>query len=307
MEQCMLVFVTTTEHAYTHEQVVQAATDLEARVVSYETLLAQRLPEPATYVFTDMDRLSPPDLMRAAHCFRQLRTRGMHALNDPAKSRSRAGLLRDLFRAGINSFNAYRVEEGSTPNRWPVFLRVEGSHGFPSSDLLHSPAEFAAAVAQAVNQGAPLSLLIAIEYAAQPMHPRLFRKLSVFRIGQSSVAHWCVHEDRWLVKYGRKGIAPPALYEDELRIVTQNPYWPELRRAFEIAGLDYSRADFGLVDGKVQVYEINTNPNITFETTHPSPQREESYRIFKNSYLAALRALPRANLAQTRGRAVSRY
>jgi hypothetical protein len=54
MEQSMLVFVTTAEHAYAHEQVVQAATDLETRVISYETLLAQRLPEPATYVFTGL-------------------------------------------------------------------------------------------------------------------------------------------------------------------------------------------------------------------------------------------------------------
>jgi hypothetical protein len=54
----MLVFVTTAEHAHTHEQVVQAATDPEIRVISYETLLAQRLPAHATYVFIDMDRLS---------------------------------------------------------------------------------------------------------------------------------------------------------------------------------------------------------------------------------------------------------
>jgi hypothetical protein len=100
----------------------------------------------------------------------------MAALNDPAKSRSRAGLLRSLNSAGINSFNAYRIEEGREPERWPVFLRTEGSHSYPTSDLLHS--------------------------------------------------------------------------------------------------------------------------------THPSPQREESYRVFKNSYQAALRALPRARFAQTRGRAV---
>jgi hypothetical protein len=300
----MLVFVTTAEHAYTHEQVVQAAMDLEIRVISYETLLAQRLPAHATYVFTDMDRLSWADLRRAARCFRGLRARGMAVLNDPAKSRSRAGLLRALNSAGINSFNAYRIEEGREPERWPVFLRTEGSHSYPTSDLLHSPAELSAAISRTVERGTPLSTLIVIEYAAQPVRPRLFRKLALFRIGHSSVAHTCVHDDRWLVKYGRKGIAPPELYADELRIVTQNPYWPELRRAFEIAGLDYGRVDFGLVDGKVQVYEINSNPNVTFSTTHPSPHREDSYRIFRNNYLAALRALPRANLAQTRGRAV---
>lgn len=290
----MIVFVTTAEHAYTHEQVVRSATDFEARVMSYETLFDARGLVRATYVFTDMDRLSPSDLMRAGRCFRQLQARGIRVSNDPARFHSRAGLLRRLYRLGINGFNAYRVEENCKPGRWPVFLRAEGAHGYPVSDLLHNPREIAAAVSRALNRGIPLSALIVIEYAAEPVQPGLFRKLSLFHIGGQSVAHTCVHEDRWIVKYGKKGIASEELYRDELRIVTDNPYWPGLQRVFEVGAIDYGRVDFGLVGGKVQVYEINTNPQVKFYTEHPSPLRMQSYREFKDNYLAALRMLDSA-------------
>lgn len=286
----MIIFVTTVEHAYTHEQVVRATTDMKIRVMNYESLFRQRSPY-ATYVFTDLDRLSPANLVRAGRCFQHLRNGGSRVLNDPARWLSRAGLLRRLYQLGINSFDAYRVEEGCEPRRWPVFLRTEGDHGHPLSDLLHTSDEVNAAVNQAVKQGVPISALIIVEYAAEQISPGLFRKLSLFRIGTESVAATCVHDDQWLVKYGKKGVATDELYQDELRIVSTNPYWPKLQRVFEVANIDYGRVDFGLVAGKVQIYEINTNPNINFASEHPSELRLDSYRQFRANYLATLRMI----------------
>jgi len=53
----------------------------------------------------------------------------------------------------------------------------------------------------------------------------------------------------------------PELYDEELRIVRENPYGSAVAAAFELAGIEYGRADFGLVDSKVQLYEINSNPH----------------------------------------------
>jgi hypothetical protein len=287
----MIVFVTTAKHGYTHEQVARQAAGFEVGVTNYESLLRQQRFSKATYVFTDMDRLSPSSLEAAALCFRRLQSCGMRVLNDPAQFHTRTGLLRRLHTLGINRFNAYRVEEHCEPQRWPVFVRTEGDHRHPVSDLLHTPQELAAAIQQAMNQGVPRSALIIVEYAGEPVRPGLFRKLSVFRIGAGSVAYLCAHDDRWLVKYGKTGIAPEELYRDELRIVSDNPYWPDLQRAFEIAAIDYGRVDFGLVGGSVQVYEINTNPQLKFPTEHPSAFRLDSYRVFKANYFTALRAL----------------
>jgi hypothetical protein len=242
----------------------------------------------ATYVFTDLDRLPLWRVRQAAMIYRQLREGGARVLNDPARVPSRFGLLRGLYRRGINSFNAYRVEEGLIPQRWPVFLRSEGEHTAPLSGLMQDWDQVRRAVDAAVTNGAPVTSLLLVEYAAEPVAPGLFRKLSVFRIGDTYFAAHCVHEGSWLVKYGAKGIASPELYQDELRLIRENPFEAALKPAFELARIEYGRADFGLVDGKVEIYEINTNPHVEFPTEHPSPFRVESYPMFRDKFYEAL-------------------
>ena len=130
-----------------------------------------------------------------------------------------------------------------------------------------------------------------VEYMAEPIRPGLFRKLSCFRIGSASIAHTCVHDTKWVAKTGQLGIATPDLYDDELRIVRDNPYGPSVAAAFDIGAIDYGRVDFGLVGGEAQIYEINTNPTMSFDDPHPSAVRVEASRIFKQKYFAALKAI----------------
>lgn len=287
----MIVFVHTTEHSYTHKAVVDAEKPARVEVVTYETLLKAKTVPRATFVFTDLDRLSLWELRLAGLTFRNMRAQGLRVLNDPARVLSRWGLLRALNLAGINGFDAYRVEESVRPKRWPVFLRAEGAHLGPMSDLLHDWSQVVAEIERAVVRGAPLTGLLIVEYAAEPVLPGVFRKFASFRMGPAGFAHVCVHDDHWVAKSGKLGVATPALYEEEQQVVRENPYGSQLARAFDIAGVDYGRADFGLVRGKVQIYEINTNPDMGFEHEHPSPIREETHRIFARNYIASLAAI----------------
>jgi hypothetical protein len=284
----MIVFVHTTEHSYTHKPVVEAEKLTKVEVVTYDTLLGAKAVPRATYVFTDMDRLSLWQLRLAALTFRRMRQQGMRVLNDPARVLSRWGLLRRLHLAGINGFNAYRVEEGVQPARWPVFLRAEGAHLGPISGLLSDWEQVAAEIERAVAKGAPRTGLLIVEYAAEPLLPGLYRKFGSFRIGQTAFAHLCVDDNQWIAKTGRRDVTPPELYVEERRVVRDNPFGPQLARVFEMAGVDYGRVDFGLMHGRVQVYEINTNPEVVFGNDHPSPVRQEAYRIFRQNYLDAL-------------------
>jgi hypothetical protein len=290
VDQPRLTYLVSPRGVRTHRAVVRASRHAQVAILTYdEALQCARLPA-ATYVFTDMDRLSPPQLKLASALYTHLRAHGLSVLNNPARAMSRAGLLRALHDAGINQFNAYRVEDNVRPERWPVFVRAEGSHTAPVSGLLESWDAVRTAVDAAIESGIPVSSMIIIEYAAEPVRPGLFRKLAGFRFGNADFAHNCVHEDNWLVKYGQLGSATPELYRDDLRIVSENPYAEDVARAFDIARIDYGRADFGLVNGKVQVYEINTNPTVAFPAQHPSRDRIEAYAIFRRNYLAALDA-----------------
>jgi len=212
-------------------------------------------------------------------------------LNDPAAFRTRWGLLRALHEAGINDFNAYRADEALRPSRYPVFIRRDHGHRAPLSDLLPDWDATRRAIDAAVADGVPHSRILIVEYAAEPAEPDLFRKLSVARVGDRYTPQLCGHDDNWLVKRGKRGGASEALYEDENRIVRENPFAEELAPAFDLAGLDYGRADFGLVGGRVQVYEINSNPHLPTAAPHPVPLRVETQRLAWEQLRAALNAL----------------
>ena len=89
----MVIFLVTPDHAYTHKQVVTHAVDIQVNIVSYQTAFSSQALPWATYVFTDLDRLSFVELQAAAALYRCLKSSGMNVLNDPARVPSRYGLL----------------------------------------------------------------------------------------------------------------------------------------------------------------------------------------------------------------------
>ncbi len=287
----MIVFLTTRAHDYTVRHLIGAAPGLEVRIFNYASVQGQRQLPRATYIFTDLDRLPTELLNMSARLYIQLRDQGVRVLNNPAHVLSRYGLLRALFLNGMNRFNAYQVEEGVMPQHWPVFLRTDGTHEGPLPQLYNNTRDLEAGIDSAVAQGLPRSRLLIVEFMAEPARPGLYRKLSCFRVGTASVAHTCVHDTDWIAKQGKLGITPPDLYDDESRIVRDNPYGAAVGRAFEIAGIEYGQIDFGIVGGEIQTYEINTNPHVKLDAEHPSPVRVESLRMFARNFFGALKAI----------------
>jgi hypothetical protein len=162
------------------------------------------------------------------------------------------------------------------------------------TDLLNSARELENAITAAVDGGTPIENLVVVEFAAEPVRSGLYRKLAAFRIGDRIVPTISAHDTVWLAKIGQLGIAGEALYRDELTLVQTNPFAEHLTKAFEIAGIEYGRADFGIYKGRIQIYEINTNPMIDGPRPHPFAARRESTRLCWEKYLEALRALDSA-------------
>jgi hypothetical protein len=260
------------------------------RLWTYDAAFCRRFFPRGTYVFTDIDRLGYADLELASRLYLQLRDAGARVLNNPATLRKRYALLRALYRSGLNSFNAYTADELPETMRFPVFVRRPQGHGGPLSGLLNSRAEVVEAIDRATASGFPRENLIVIEYAAEPIQG-VFRKLSAFKMGSEIIPHISGHDTNWLVKAGQQGIAPAKLYELELELIRSNPFASHLRQVFEIAGIDYGRADFGLVEGQVQVYEINTNPHVFAPYPHPNETRVRTLKLVWEMFLAGLEAI----------------
>ncbi|MDD4882072.1 MAG: hypothetical protein PHR30_13990 [Gallionellaceae bacterium] len=270
------------------------------RIWSYDKLLRARSLPRATWIFTDMDRLSPWELELAAHVYRELRSHGQRVLNDPARVCHRHALLKRLKSAGINRFDVWRIDESESVDRWPVFLRTESAHRGPLTGLIEDAGQLRLEIEKAVNAGYPERDLMVVEYCAEPVHGNLFRKLATFRVGDRLVPTLAVHDNQWAAKYGQLGVAGTELYREELAGLAENRYADALNQAFEIGHVEYGRADFALVSGAPQIYEINTNPTIGRVLEHPDPVRVESGRLWEGNFVAALVAIDTPSGAPTR-------
>jgi hypothetical protein len=287
----MIRFLQARGHSYTLKKVKGAKGAPAISLMNYDRLIRAVWLRPATHIFTDLDRLGAWELELASHLYLQLKSRGLRVLNCPATVKTRYPLLRALRAAGLNDFNAYRVDEIDAAIRFPVFVRKSHGHRAPISDLLHTREQLQNTIDSAVAAGTPRENLIVIEFAAEPVRPGLYRKLAAYRIGDEIVPHISVHDTSWLVKTGKLGIAGDELYREELTLLQTNPFAEHLRKAFDIAHIEYGRADFGIWQGRVQIFEINTNPFMGPPDDHPSPVRIESMRHGWEKYLAALRRI----------------
>lgn len=275
----MITLLTSPAHDYTHDPLKRGSVR-GFRSLSYNRAFRARTLAHGTYIFSDLDRLGFWELELASRLYRVLERAGCRVLNDPARVRQRLSLLRELQHRGINRFGAWQADESARPWRYPVFLRTQSAHRGTLSELLNDAAELDEAIAAALARGVPMRELIVVEYCAQPVREGLFRKLAAFRVGDRMVCTLCVHESHWAAKYGELGVADQALYDDEYDIVASNRYGDALRPAFEAAGIEYGRADFALVDGLPQVYEINSNPMLHRAEDHPFPIRLKTDALF---------------------------
>jgi hypothetical protein len=212
-------------------------------------------------------------------------------LNNPARVKNRFTLLKSLHAAGLNDFDVHRAGELPASIRFPVFLRKLQGHAMPLSDILNSRENLEEAIEAAAAAGIPIENQIAVEYAGEPLAGGLFRKIAAFRIGEKIVPYLCGHDTHWLVKAGKTGIAGEKLYREELEMIRANPHAEHLQKVFDIAQIRFGRADYGFYKGRIQIFEINTNPLLEEFSPHPSPLREQSMKLVWQKIMGALREI----------------
>lgn len=220
------------------------------------------------WIFSDVDRLTPAQREEAAlfraHLLASGAARSVH--NDPLRTMGRYEFLRTLKERGLNDFDVVRLTEARRPVRYPVFLRAEDGHAGAETGLLHDAAAFDAALADLDGSGRTREGRLAIGHCAEPDARGLYRKYAAWCIaGRVLPGHLFLGPD-WMLK------EPQVVDEEALRLerayLEENPHEAALAEVFRIAGIEYGRADYGVVGGRIQVYEVNSNPGIP---SSPSP------------------------------------
>jgi hypothetical protein len=261
------------------------------RVVRYrETLLSN--PEPrGVYVFADLERLRSWENYLAKRMARRLQGKSPpeFILNDAGNYLGKFQLLKKLHAAGINRFQVYRLEEleGQGKPTFPVFLRRDDDHRGSIGGLLNSEKELEAVLAKlSLRDRLAKKQLMVEEYCNCLDGDGLFRKYSAMNIGGTLIPSHVYFSKGWLTK--SPDFVSDASAAEEAEFVNTFPHQTQIAEVFRLAGLQYGRVDYGVKDGKVQIWEINTNPIITRprEIIDPRriPSQSESARMIAEAF-----------------------
>ena len=262
----MLYYVARELHRYTIDKFLRGvrhrahASDV-VQVATYETLFALKRAPIGNYIFTDIDRLTPFEIDAAGEIVKGLRKADptVRISNEPNRVLGRYALLRRLHEAGLNSFNVWRLDEERMPTAYPVFIRREQDALGAESPLLRNEDEFRAEISRLYAAGKGMIGRIAVEYRDCGDAMGIHRKYGAFCFAGMVVPQHLVVADQWMVKRGIAELTPDLIAEEE-RYVFDNPHAEHLRKVFALAGIDFGRADYGVSNGRVEVFEINTNP-----------------------------------------------
>ncbi|MEM9301771.1 MAG: hypothetical protein AAGE01_06655 [Pseudomonadota bacterium] len=286
----MINFLVTHNHRYTMDVFLPAidpGVAAEIRVIPYDAL-RRAAPPPGQYLFADLERLGARGLQRATRIAWRARQRfGGAPVNDPERSLRRFELLRKLWNDGRNRFNAYRPADGESPGRYPVFVRHEKHHDGALTGLLADRDALDVALADLQRSGHSLGGLLVVEYLDASDEAGVFWKYGAFRIGEAIIPRHVFRGRSWVLK-------DPDLRDDataaaEEAFLEQNPHEARLREIFDLACIQYGRIDYAVVDGTIQVWEINTNPVLV--KLNPNPTRSRNRALFLARAEAAFRDL----------------
>jgi hypothetical protein len=229
------------------------------RQLTYAELFAAGEGNDGTWIFTGIDRLTTNGRRAAALAAAALDAGGARMLNRPDRVLLRYDLLTRLHASGQNRFRATRVD-ALAGLRYPVFVREADQHNADLTGLLEDEAAVRVQVANLCLKGYRAEELLAVEFL-DTSADGVFRKYSAFVVDGEVLARHAQASREWMIKSGSRDLDERFALE-ERRYLLDNPHREQLTPLFAMAGVDYGRIDYALLDGRVQVWEINLAPTI---------------------------------------------
>lgn len=237
----------------------------------------EKLPNPkkipdGTYIFCDVDRLDAANIDIARNVYTHLSLRGdrVRLLNSPFDSLPRYPLLRALHAQDINDFNVHPVDGPAEQFRFPVFIRSSRQHHGAFSERIQTMAQLRKELSRLTEAGHHLQDLIVVEYL-ETAQQALYRKYAATRVGDRMIAHHIMFERHWEVK--GPSLVDADMLKEEREFQLGNPHREMLMKIFDIANIQYGRVDYAVLEGRLQVWEINTNPTLLYPMDHYSQEQ----------------------------------
>lgn len=266
----MIYYLVTRAHPYTIELfIAKFAPELRrlVKVLFYEELETLRELRAGTYIFSDIERLGRSEAENAAKVWNVLKgaPAAFRVLNHPTKSMKRYELLKSIQKVrseGIHSYDVYRLTEGRAPRRFPVFVREENEHTGTRAEIRpsYSIQELEVEIERLTNEGRWRDNLIVVELVDTSDEQKIFRKYSAFIAHGRLFPEHVLFSGEWLVKVPM--IINRDTHAEQERYLQLNPHERELREVCALARIEYGRIDYAIKEGKLCIWEINTNPSL---------------------------------------------
>lgn len=252
------------------------ALDASIHRVSYDGMRLDEPVPPGVHIFTDFERLLPPERAFVRRLHRRIAAQpgSYRTLNDPDAWQSRFDLLHHLADAGVNDFRVHRLGDVGPDVRFPAFLRWENDHQGSLGRPVGSIGELRVRVEQQVSRRRKLLSrhLMVVEKMDARDADGLHRKYAAMKIGDHLVPRHMLVSTKWITK--KPDVVTPELAAEERRFLEEFPHADQVNEAFRVAGMDYGRIDYGFSNGRMQVWEINSNPVIV-----PFPHKINPLRL----------------------------
>lgn len=261
----MIVYLVTDQHQYTVESFLhewQPGLAKRVKVLAYEALPQTTSLPLGTYIFSDIELLGPASTEMAVQVWDTL-SRSDHPLqlyNHPRRVMRRDELLRTLSVSGRNQFEARHPSDGLGGLKFPVFLRNGRDHAGPSTLLLHNAAELRQALWIQRLRRADMKHMLVVEFCDTADETGLYRKYSSYAEGDRIIPRHVFFSSKWVQK--NPDMLSDAQAAEQMDYLQTNPHHEQIQDIFRTARIDYGRIDYSLLDGQIQVWEINTNPTI---------------------------------------------
>lgn len=220
-------------------------------------------------------------------------TIGFQVLNHPATSLCRYELLTKLFACGINSFGIYPLEKCPAPQRFPVFIRHESDHKGNITNLIPDQATFERVVRKIGSAGTGIWRRLVVEFQNTSNETGIYRKYSAFKIGDRILPRNVFFGRHWMIK--EADLVDAEKVWEELNFIENNPHESQVRKVFDLAGIEYGRMDYAMLNGRIQVWEINTNPMLAGCSSLAKPERMAVHDHFVKKAKTALAAIDSSN------------
>jgi hypothetical protein len=248
----------------------------------YETARSRTHWPRGVYLFTGTDGMEPAQMEVALDLYRRLKARPSECavLNDPSRLLGRYGLLKALRSKGINDFDVFRLDEIPADLRFPVFVRYERFHRANLTGLIRSRSELDDSLARLLQRGESAQELIVVEWVDYKDGDGNYRKWGAQKIGRHVFGKHLMAGPHWMVK--RKTTTRSAVGKDELPYVSDFPHQRILEPVWEIGGHDWARIDYSFYNGRLQVWEINDNPEMGTKWKRDFGRKRIGATVFAN-------------------------